>query len=155
MYRHPSSRVFTTKRESGKEIPISFSRTSAGRKAVRGFTLIEVTVSIFIIGIILVAFSMLFTAAHVNRVTQDEDLALKIASNEIEALRAGGYATLPGSGPFTDSELSSLTGGTGAVTVSSYDAKTKKTDVSVSWIGPDAGTHTVALTTLVTETGGL
>jgi prepilin-type N-terminal cleavage/methylation domain-containing protein len=155
MYRHPSYRVFTTKRESGKEIPILFSRTSVGRKAVRGFTLIEVTVAIFIIGIIIIASTMLLRAAQVNRVTQDEDIALKIANNEVGVLRAGGYAALPASGSFTNSLLSMLPSGAAAVTISSYDAKTKKADVSVSWLGPDNATHAVALTTLITETGGL
>jgi len=128
MYRHPSS---------------------------RGFTLIEVTVSIFIIGIITVASTMLLRAAQVNRVTQNEDLALKIANNEVGILRAGGYAALPASGPFSNSLLLSLPSGTATVTISSYNAKTKEADVSVSWLGPDNVTRTVALTTLITETGGL
>src|ERR1035437_2031769 len=110
MYRHPSS---------------------------RGFTLIEVVVSIFIIGVIVVASTMLLRAAQVNRVTQDEDIALKIANNEGGVLRAGGYAALPASGSFTNALLPSLPSGVATVTISSYNTKTKKADVSVSWLGPD------------------
>jgi prepilin-type N-terminal cleavage/methylation domain-containing protein len=121
----------------------------------RGFSLVEVTVSIFIIGVIVVASTMMLRAAQVNRTTRDEDLALKIASNEIETLRAGGYAALPASGSFADTQLSSLASGTGTVTMSTYDAKTKKAYVVVSWLGTDKATHTVALTTLVTQIGGL
>lgn len=156
MSRHlTSQRVFTTKRESGKEIPISFSRTSAGRKTFRGFTLIEVTVVIFVIGVIIVASAMLLRAAQVNRVTRDEDIALKVVSTEVETLRAGGYAALPPTGPFASPGLSALASGTGTVTVSDYGPKTKKVVVAVSWIGPSDIARTIDLTTLITETGGL
>lgn len=120
-----------------------------------GFTLIEVTVSIFIIGSIAVASTMLLHGAQLNRVVRDEGLALKIAGRQIEVLRAGGYAALPSSGPFTDSSLSSLASGAAFVTVSSYGAKTKEVEAAVSWLGPDNAPRTISVTTLVTETGGL
>lgn len=122
----------------------------------RGFTLIEVVVSIFIIGIIFVASAMLLHGVQSSRVTRNEDLALKIAGNEIEMLRAGGYATLPPSGsPFTDSSLASLASSTATVTTADYDAKTKRVAVTVSWVESDGATHAISLSTLVAAVGGL
>lgn len=122
---------------------------------VRGFSLVEVVVSIFVVGIILIASATLLNGVPLNRLTRDQDLALKIANNEIEALRALGYANLPASGSFADTELSSLTNGAGVATISDYNAKTKKIDVSVTWIDSDETPREISLTTLVTDVGGL
>jgi prepilin-type N-terminal cleavage/methylation domain-containing protein len=121
----------------------------------RGFTLIEVTVSIFVIGVMVVASASLLHGVPASRLTLDQGLALSIAQNEIETLRAGGYATLPATGPFTDATLSALSSGAGAITVTDYDAKTKQVEVSVSWREQDLSSHTVTLTTLITQVGGL
>ena len=123
--------------------------------ATRGFTLIEITISIFIIGVMIVASASLLHGVPANRLTLDQGIALSIARNEIEALRAGGYAALPASGSFTDTALASLISGTGTITVATYDAKTKRVDVTVSWQEKDASAHNIALTTLITQVGGL
>lgn len=122
---------------------------------LRGFSLVEVTVAIAVIGLMIVATSSLLQRLPVSgREVRDQDLALKIAHNELEVLRAAGYGSLPASGPFTDSLLSSLSFGAGSVTVSDFDAKTKQAVVDVSWVGA-GGARSVSLTTLVTDGGGL
>ena len=90
------------------------------------------------------------------RNTESQGVALSIVRNEIESVRAAGYGAVPSSGSFSDSLLNTLPGGTGTLTVSAYNAKTKQVTASVVW--RDAGTtasSTVSLTTLITETGGL
>lgn len=122
---------------------------------MRGFSLIEVTIAVAIIGITIVATSALFSRLPVNgREVRDQDLALKIANNEIETLRAGGYSALPSTGSFNNALLSSLVSGTGSVTITVIDAKTKRADVSVSWQGTSAA-RSVSLTTLLSENSGL
>lgn len=122
----------------------------------RGFALIEVTVAIAILGIVTVATGVLMERVPVNgREVRDQDLALKIARNEIEILRAGGYAALPANGPFTDTLLSSLTGSTAAVAISDFNAQTKQATVDVSWQGTGLTARSVSLTTLITQNCGL
>lgn len=120
-----------------------------------GFTLIEVTVSLFVIGVIIVASIALLHGVPANELARNESIAASIAKNEIEMLRAGGYASLPASGPFTDMSLASLASGSGIVTVTAYDSKTKQVDVAVSWTEKDGTSHTTTLTTLIAESGGL
>lgn len=127
-----------------------------GARREGGFSLIEVTVAIGIIGMMILATSTLLQRIPVSgREVRDQDIALKIARNEIEVLRAGGYDALPASGPFLNSLLNSLLSGSASVAITVYDAKTKKTDVSVSWTGTGSITRTVLLTTLIAQNSGL
>lgn len=125
------------------------------RPYTRGFTLVEVTVSIFVIGVMLVASATLLRGVPASRLTLDQNIALAVAQNKLETLRAGGYAALPTTSTFVDTALSALASSTGNITVTAYNSKTKKVDVSVSWREADATAHSIALTTLITETGGL
>ena len=119
------------------------------------FSLIEATVAIGIIGLTVVATGALLSRLPVNgREVRDQDLALKIARSELEALRAAGYDILPPSGPFTHPLLGSLASGSASVAIADFDAKTKQVDVSVSWRGAET-VRSVSLTTLITDIGGL
>lgn len=121
-----------------------------------GFSLIEVTVAVAIIGMMVVATGALFARIPVNgREVRDQDLALKIARGELESLRAAGYAALPANGPFANELLSSLSGSAASVTVTDVDAETKQADVSVTWLGSDQHSRTVSLVTLITESCAL
>lgn len=122
----------------------------------RGFSLIEVTVAIAIIGIMIVAAGSLLSRIPVNsREVRDQDLALKIARNEIESLRAAGYAALPASGPFADELLSSLASSSASVAVTAFNAKTKQVSASVTWRGAGQSARSISLTTLITQDSGL
>ena len=118
----------------------------------RGFSFIEVLVAISIIGLVGALSSTLINSALLSRSTSYQNMAL---TNELEKLRNDGYAALPTTGSFTDSLMSTLPSGSGTATVSTYDAKTKEVAVSVSWQDSSGAVQSVALTTLMTETGGL
>lgn len=122
----------------------------------RGFSLIEAVIAIAIIGIMTVAVGALLQRLPINgREVRDQDVAIRIARNKVESLRAAGYAALPASGAFTDMLLSSLASSSASLTISSFNAKTKQADVVVSWRGVGTTTRTVSLTTLITENSEL
>lgn len=125
--------------------------------SARGFSLIEVIVSIFIVGVILLMVQAVARSSVLVRTSKNQGIALAIARNELEGLRAGGYATLPSSGSFSDGLLSALpSAATTTLAVSAYNAKTAQVTVSVVWRDPgSAASSTVSLSTLITQTGGL
>ena len=122
----------------------------------RGFSLIEIIISIAILSSLLVLLQATIRSNVLVRSSKSDGIALSIARNKLERVRAGGYATIPASGPFADDLLSTLPQATTTLTVSTYNAKTKQVTVQVIW--KDAGSaasSTVSLSTLITETGGL
>lgn len=121
----------------------------------RGFALIEVIISIFVIGMMVVVSASLLRGVQVSRLTLDKSIALSVVQNKVEALRAAGYAALPEGGPFTDSALVALASSTGTITVTAYGSTTKRVDVSVSWLEQDATPQSITLTTLIAQIGGL
>lgn len=123
---------------------------------IRGFSLVETTIAIGIVGMMIVATSAFLQRLPVNgREVRDQDIALRIAQSEIETLRASGYDALPVSGPFTNPLLDSLATSTASVTIIDYSARAKRADVQVSWQGNDDIARQVTLTTLITQSSGL
>lgn len=125
--------------------------------SVRGFSLIEVIISIFIMGVMLLLMQAVILSGVLVRTSKNQGVALAIARNELESLRTGGYATLPANGSFSDILLSTLPrAATTTLTTSAYNAKTKQVSVSVVWLEPGStASSTVSLSTLITQTGGL
>lgn len=125
--------------------------------AHRGFSLVEVVVSIFIIGVMLFMLQAIIHSSALVRMAKNQGIALSIARNKLEGLRAGGYTNLPTSGSFSDSLVDTLPqAATTTLVVSDYNVKTKQVSVSVVW--KDQGTvasTTVSLSTLIAQTGGL
>lgn len=121
----------------------------------KGYTLVEVLMSLAIIAIFFVLFQAAATTVVLNRNVKHQDLALRIAQSQIENLRSLGYSALPASGPFTDAQTATLPGGQAQMAISQYNEKIKQAVVDVSWQEPGAqNRHSVSLTTLIGE-GGL
>ena len=122
----------------------------------KGFSVIEVVVSLFIFSAIYLIYQASLNTVQLNKNYKDQELALRIAQNKIENLRIGGYSTLPASGSFSDPLLVNLSSnGQGSVTNTAYNSKTAQIVVTVSWQEPGfSNTHSVALTTLISS-GGL
>lgn len=123
----------------------------------RGFALVEVVVSILVVGAIILLMHAVILSGSLVKSSKNQNIALSIVRSKLEALRAGGYAALPANGPFTDSLLATLPqAATTTLTVATYDAKTKRVTVNVIWRDPNAAaSSTVSLDTLITQTGGL
>ncbi len=121
----------------------------------RGFTLIEVLVSVFVFGSVVILLVGVFNLTLLTRLARQEDIALKIADHKLEELRNDGYAGLPASGSFSDSLLSSLPNSTASTSISDFNAKVKQVIVQVGWQAPSGSTRVMSLTTLITQSGGL
>ena len=121
---------------------------------MRGFSLIEIIVSLFIVLMLIMASQAMLFGTPLVRLARDQDIALTIAQNELEGLRGGGYDALPASGSFPDPLLSSLSSGSGNVSISDFTAQTKEVVVTVSWDEGDRP-QSQSLSTLITQTGGL
>ncbi len=117
--------------------------------------MIEILVSIFIIGIFFILLQVAANVTLLNRTVRNREVALRIANTEIESLRLLPDASLPASGSFSSPLLSSLSQGQANRTVTDFNSQTKQAVVTVSWKEPGTvNTHTVSLTTLITK-GGL
>lgn len=128
---------------------------NAPRRAAAGFTYIEVVISILLIGILLVASAALVRGVPLSRDARDQDLALRIADNKLQSLRAAGYGNTGVSGPFADPDLSALASSSAAIVVSAYNASTTQVNVSVNWESQAGAARSLTLTTLITQKGGL
>lgn len=126
-------------------------------KASRGFTLLEVVISVFMLGVMLIMLQAILQSATLVRVSKNQGIALSIAKNELEYVRSLGYALLPGYTTFSDSLVSTLpTAATTTFAVSTYNTKAKQVTVSVVWLDPgSSASSTVTLSTIIAQTGGL
>lgn len=99
------------------------------------FSLIEVLIAVAIIailGFILLTTSGTLTQTHSSNL---QTIASKIASLEIETLRETNFASLPGSGSISDTNLNKLPSGTATRTITNYQGNSsiKEVQITVSW----------------------
>jgi prepilin-type N-terminal cleavage/methylation domain-containing protein len=121
-----------------------------------GFTLLEVLVTIFIIGLVLVLYQGALGKVGLIQYAKNQEIALRVANNKMEELRAGGYAALPSSGNFSDTQLNSLPNSSASMTITAYNSDTKQVVITIQWDDPSSSSSkNISLTTLVTKTGGL
>ncbi len=120
-----------------------------------GFTLVEIAVSIVIVLITIFLYSAALNTVFTTKEVAHDDIALRIATNKIEELRNDGYGSLPSSGTFSDSLSSQLTNASSSAYITDFNSKTKQVVVIVSWTEPGKGTHTISLSTLITQIGSL
>jgi prepilin-type N-terminal cleavage/methylation domain-containing protein len=120
----------------------------------QGFTVIEVVVSLFIFGMMLLVYVASANTVTLNRSSKNKQVAYRVAASAIEELRATPYAALPTSHAITDPLLSTIPSGAGTVNISTYNAKTKQVVSTVTWRDPGSSqTRSFSLTTLITEGG--
>ena len=113
-------------------------------------------VTLFIVGLVLVLYQTALGKIRLIQYAKDQEIALRVANNKIEELRAGGYAALPASGSFSDSQLNTLSNSTATMAITDYNAATKKVIVTIQWReSVNTSTRNISLTTLITKTGGL
>ena len=121
-----------------------------------GLSLVEALITLFIIGLILVLYQVSVGKVRLIQYARHEETALRVASNKIEELRSGGYAALPDSGNFSDTQLNSLKDSSATMTFTGFNADTEQVLITIAW--RDSGNfvlRNLTLTTLITKTGGL
>ncbi|MDE2078911.1 MAG: prepilin-type N-terminal cleavage/methylation domain-containing protein [Patescibacteria group bacterium] len=148
----------TRQEHKNLRLPVSQNSSAPKRampKLMPGFSLIEVIVTIAIVGISLTAYDATLYAALAARDAGNQSIALRVAGSELERLRAGGISALSATSTFEDANLSALPGGTGTLATSSYNGTAMEVvSAAVSWQGAQ-GTRSVSVTTLLAPAGGL
>jgi uncharacterized membrane-anchored protein YitT (DUF2179 family) len=114
-----------------------------------------VITTLFIIGLVLVLYQAALGKVKMIQYAKNQEIALRVANNKIEELRAGGYANLPASGSFSDSQLNSLSNCTVNMAITDYNADTKQVLINIEWQEPNSSLKNISLATLITKTGGL
>lgn len=113
------------------------------RSKNRGFTLLEILITIVILTTGVIALSQAFsTGMLASTDVENVDSALNIAQATMEGLRNTSFAGLAGSGPTADANFPNFN-----VTVSLSGTDPKQIDVTVAWNAKGGGTN-VHLTTL-------
>ena len=113
-------------------------------------------VTLFIVGLILVLYQQALGTVRLVRYANDQEIALRVASNKMEELRSGGYIALPASGSFSDAQLNSLENCSADMAITDYSTETKEIVITIQWRQPPSTSmRNISLTTLITKTGGL
>ena len=123
----------------------------------RGFSLIEVMISIFIVGAVALLYFATLNTFRLTHKSRDEITALNVAQNKLTSLRSGRFANLPASGSFTDSQLSNLDSATATLAITNAGTTSlKQVTVTISWHEENpATTSSISASTLITQTGGI
>ncbi|MDD3486925.1 MAG: type II secretion system protein [Candidatus Moranbacteria bacterium] len=121
-----------------------------------GFSILEVFITIFIIGVILILYQASLSGFYIIRTVKDQEIALRVANNKLEELRSAGYDNIPSTGSFNNPQLSDFLDKSSILTVEDFNAETKQITVTINW-REKAGApfKNVSLTTLVTKNGGI
>ena len=120
----------------------------------RGFSLIELIVALGLISVAVLLLGVAVSSVPLTKNTRDQNLAYHIAVKKIEELRSISYASLPGSGTFTDPGFAELNSAAGQLTVASYQGSSEIKHITVTVTWTDGGANkNVTLDTLMAENG--
>lgn len=120
-----------------------------------GFSIIEVLITLFMVGVTLLLFQATANAIILNRYARYREVALRIADKEIQTLRTTPFASLPASGSFADSLMSTIPSGQGSLTITDLNSSLKNVTVTVTWKNPRGNTsQRLQLQTYISK-GGL
>lgn len=124
-------------------------------KTQSGFSIIEIVVTLFIIGLTLILLQMSANSVVLNKQARYKEIATRIADQKMQSIRTTAFASIPSSGSFNDPLMSSIPGGSGSITVTNTSATLKNVTVTVNWLNSRSNaTTSVSLQTYITE-GGL
>jgi type II secretory pathway pseudopilin PulG len=137
-------------------MPTPTHNLSLGKRSnQKGFGLVEVLVSFFIMGVMLLLFQIISNAVVLNKYNRFKEIALRVAEKQIQTLRTISYGDLPESGSFSDAQLSSIPSGAGNIVITEEDDGLKRVQVTVTWRNPQAtADQSLTLETYISR-GGL
>ncbi len=119
-----------------------------------GFGVIEVVITMFLIGASLLLFQSTANSLVLNKFGRYREVALRIADQKMQIMRTIAFVNLPASGSFADPRLSSIPGGQANLTVTDINNLLKDVVVTVSWDNPQGtGREQVQLETYITLGG--
>ena len=120
----------------------------------QGFTLIDVVVALGLIAITLFCYFAVLKTVTLTRFSKHQALAYQVAIKKIEELKAVPFASLPTSGPFTDSALTALLQAQANLTVANHggSASIKEITATISW-QENGVTKNVEVKTMLTNGG--
>jgi prepilin-type N-terminal cleavage/methylation domain-containing protein len=125
------------------------------RKNQKGFTVVELVVSIVVAGIIIPSVALaLNNLAAINHRARDLALANTIAQNKVETLRSIGYNSVSGGTVSFSSELPSSMGSprSASYTISSPVTGEKQIDVNITYTDY-GGSKNLTYRTIISELG--
>lgn len=120
-----------------------------------GFTLVEVLITILLLGIATASLSSVFVSIkNIQVQTSRYDTASRAAARQIEALRNNSFATLTAGQTinFTDDLPTNLPDRNGVATISSPSEGLRRVDATVTYTA-NGKTRTVTLSSLIGEIG--
>ncbi|QQS22733.1 prepilin-type N-terminal cleavage/methylation domain-containing protein [bacterium] len=130
-------------------------RLQNSTKTQSGFSIIEVVVTLFIIGLTLVLLQMSANSVVLNKQARYKEIATRIADQKMQSIRTTDFDSIPSTGTFNDSLMSSIPSGAGNITVVDVNDTLKDVTVRVTWSNSRSnGNNSVELQTYITE-GGL
>ena len=124
------------------------------KKTQSGFTLIEVLMTLLILGIMMIMFQLVSNSVILNKYNRYKEIALRVAENQIQSLRTTSYASLPASGSFNNSLLSSIPSGAGTMTLTQVQTGLTQAVVTVTWRNPSTtANQQIVLSTYIWQYG--
>lgn len=131
-------------------------RARAALQSERGFTLLEVVISVLLLTLVFSFFDVMTQTLRFTNRGRFDDIGRSIGIEHLEIYRAMDFNLLPsGTVAISDPELASLPNGTGSAVFSDYgsaDSGIVQVEVTINWL--DKGVpRDVALTSLLTNGG--
>jgi prepilin-type N-terminal cleavage/methylation domain-containing protein len=130
-------------------------KTAKKKNQPRGFTIVELIVSIVLIGFIVPAVAIALTNLTVlNARARDLTLANMVAQNKVETLRSAGYNSVNNGTVSFTTDLPNVLGGpkSASYTVTTPQTGIKQIDINISYT-EFKSTHSLAYRTYISELG--
>src|SRR3989344_2643573 len=118
----------------------------------RGFTLIEVLVTLFLISTAFAAYGTMVHTAILTRGAHYQETALRVAEHKLEEMRVAPYESWADEASFVDNQLDALPSGTASVDVEEYAEGIKSAIITIVW-QTRGSEQTLSFTTLKAEGG--
>lgn len=119
-----------------------------------GFSIIEVLVTLFIIGITLLLFAVVSNAIVLNKYNRYKEIALRVAETKLAELRTTPHGNLPTSGTFSNSQVEKLPQGNAAMAFTEVATGLTQATVTVTWQNTqNTGTQEISLSTYISQFG--